>query len=366
MAIFKNQTLEVIDEKDGIDLKNASLSNGLSAVDFDEDRKYFFMTIDRLLFSNPVSTIKSVLNAHGFVPNLENILSCLDSFTFAVRASCNVRDESDSSPLNAREYLPCIRFELPQKNKVGETLRSFYSEISRYEAAKNKPKAIAANLKTNDRLLQDRFDKLQLQNKDLGQQVRELTQQLAREQKSLTRASRALDLQQILPDNAKICRVSKVDLKRRAVTIQDKKTSLKVPTHLLDRVPVVDARCLVTLDETGQLPIGIVFLDDRQFGGLEQRTAELLYVDGSNFKARDSLRNEFQIRATNLQEEETVKSLKRGNRIVISIAEGYIVRFVLLGSEQSMYFTHKMQEQVLMFSLGRNTLSDADPTILRP
>ena len=32
------------------------------------------------------------------------------------------------------EYYPCISFELPQKNKVGDTLQSFYDEISKYES----------------------------------------------------------------------------------------------------------------------------------------------------------------------------------------------------------------------------------------
>ena len=134
MAIFKNQTLEVISDKDVADLSSASLNKSLSVVDVDEDQKFFYMSIDRALFSSPVSTIKSVLDAHGFVANLENILSCLDSFSFAIHARCTARDDSNGAAHDVKEYLPCIRFELPQKHKVGETLQSFYDEISRYDS----------------------------------------------------------------------------------------------------------------------------------------------------------------------------------------------------------------------------------------
>ena len=67
MAIFEKAKLEVVSEKDLADMSTASLNKHLSVVDFNDDGKYFYITIDRVLFSNPVGTIKSVLDAESIV-----------------------------------------------------------------------------------------------------------------------------------------------------------------------------------------------------------------------------------------------------------------------------------------------------------
>ena len=113
MAIFEKGKLSVISEAGNSDLAKIPLNKNLSAVDYDNDGKFFYMTVDKALFSNPVTTIKTVLDAHGFVANLENILSCLDSFTFS--AHCRISNKNnDESNAKILDYLPCIRFELPQ------------------------------------------------------------------------------------------------------------------------------------------------------------------------------------------------------------------------------------------------------------
>jgi hypothetical protein len=361
MAIFEKEKLQVISEKDLADLSQASINKALSVVDFNDDNKFFYITIDRLLFSNPVDTIKSVLKAHGFVPNLENILSCLDSFVFSVHASSYDKGDADSSPTKVREYFPCIRFELPQKHKVGEVLQSFYDEIGKYESALADPNKLSAGTESEarkNRNLRAELEGLKQINKQLGQQVSDLTYQLSREQKSLSRASRALDSQRILPDNAKICRVEQVDLKRRIVKIKSHREIIELPTHLLDRVPGLQARCLITFDQVDGSPVGIIFFDNEEFGSLEKRTADVLYVEGRTFKARDSMRNEFQIRALNDLEAATIASLRRGMKALISIADGYVVRFSVLAATDSKHFNDRIQEQLLVFGLARNQLVD--------
>ena len=365
MAIFEKEKLEVISEKDLADLSKASINKNLSVVDFNNDKKFFYITIDRVLFSNPVSMIKSVLDAHGFVPNLENILSCLDSFVFSIHASRSDGGDADSSPVKVNAYYPCIRFELPQKNKVGEVLQSFYSEIAKYESKLAEPEklspATGPELKKNKDLLAE-IKELKKTNNELNDQLSELTYQLSREQKSLSRASRALDSQRILPDNAKICRVEQVDLKRRIVKIKCHREVIDVPTHMLDRVPDLQARCMITFDPVEESPVGIIFFDNEELESLEKRTADLLYVEGRRFKARDSMRNEFQVKALNPMEAATIESLERGMKVVISIADGYVVRFSVLASLDSKYFNNRIQEQLLVYSLARNQLVDLAET----
>ncbi|MCW8956716.1 MAG: hypothetical protein OQL09_07530 [Gammaproteobacteria bacterium] len=359
MAIFDKGKLKVISDRGDADLSKAAINKNLSAVDYDSDEKIFYITIDKILFSNPVSTIRSVLDAHGYVPNLENILSCLDSFTFSAYGRIPNKDDSESGPVKINEYFPCIRFELPQKNKVGDILQSFYDEISKYESRTtdraNPGRALDPEL-INGKGMKAEIEKLKAINSDLSEQVSALTYQLSREQRSLSRASKALDSQRVLPDNAKICRVEHVDLKRRMVKVKCYRNVIDIPTHLLDRVPDFQSRCLITFEEGENYPIGIIFFNNEELGSLEKRTAELLYVEGDTFKARDSMRNEFQIKAVNEQEAETIKSLSRGMKVVISIADGYVVRFSVLGSKMSDEFTSWVHEQFIAHDIARTQL----------
>ena len=357
MAIFEKGQLSVVSEDNEVDLTKATINKSLSAVAFDSDEKFFYMTVDKILFSDPVSAIKTVLEAHGYVPNLENILSCLDSFKFSAYIKAANKADSDSAPVKVQEYFPCIRFELPQKNKVGEILQSFYDELSRYETVtssdSNTPWAHAPETKNLKAELRDLKD----ENQALREQISELTYQLSQEQRSLSRASKALDSQRVLPDNAKICRVDSVDLKQRKVKVKCHRKVIDIPTHMLDRVPDYQARCLITFEENEDTtPLGIIFFTNEELGNLDKRTAEILYVKGDSFKARDSMRNEFQIKALNPIEAESIKSLSRGMKVVISIADGYIVRFSVLQDGDSQIFKCQVQEQFIVFDIARNQL----------
>ena len=359
MAIFEKGKLTVVSEENGIDLTKAEINKNLSAVAFDNDEKFFYMTVDKILFSDPASAIRTVLEAHGYVPNLENILSCLDSFKFAAYIKTAKKTHSETTHLKVQEYLPCIKFELPQKNKVGTLLQSFYDELSKYESrisdsAKMPNSLDPAFKKAQD--LKDEIRQLKDDNKELREQVSELTYQLSQEQRSLSRASKAIDSQRLLPDNAKICRVEHVDLKKRQVKVKCQRKVIDIPTHMLDRVPDFQARCLITFDENEDIPLGIIFFNNEELGNLEKRTAELLYVKGHTFKARDSMRNEFQIKALNSLETETIQKLSRGMKVVISISDGYVVRFSVLGDTDSQRFKCQLQEKFIVYDIARNQL----------
>jgi hypothetical protein len=355
MASIENDKLTVISERDDADLSAASLDENLSAVNFDDDGKFFYMTIDRALFTNPVTTIRKVLDAHGYVSNLENVLSCLDSFNFSVHTQKDSKD--GASPVKIQEYMPCIRFELPQKTSVGPILKSFYDEIAKYEAkaadATSKAWSPDLEIKKNSNV---KVEALKAENKELTEQVRELTYQLSIEQKSLSRASRALDSQRMLPDNAKICRVDRVDLMGRKIQVKNNRKTIDIATHLLDRVPKVKARCLITFDEHDDAPLGVIFFDSEELGDLEKRTADVLFVSGNAFKARDSMRNEFQISAVNETEVETITSMTRGMKVVISLYNGFVVRFSVLGSISPERFRNQVHEQFIVHDIARNQL----------
>lgn len=359
MAIFEKARLRIISGKGEADLSRASINKELSAVGYDTDGKFFYITMDKVLFSDPVSTIKTVLDAHGFVPNLENILACMDTFVFGVYAKTTAKGAPDASDARVNEYFPCVRFELPQKNKIGKILQSFYDELAKYESKTSGDSKSSWLPDPEVKKLKDlkaEVDELKKENRELQEQVSALTQQLSREQKSLTRASRALDSQKVLPENVRICKVEHVDLKRRMVKLSCQRKSYDVPTHMLDRVPHLQARCLTIFDEEHEVPIGIIFLDNAEPANIERRTAELLYVEGEVFKARDSMRNEFQVKAVNEMEAETIRALKRGMKVLVSISDGYVVRFSLISSTPPREFICRVHEQFIVRDIGRNQL----------
>ncbi|MGQ9426397.1 hypothetical protein ACXYTJ_09850 [Gilvimarinus sp. F26214L] len=357
MAIFDKTKPKVIAAKGEADLSRASLSKELSAVGYDTDGKFFYITLDKVLFADPTSTIKTVLDAHGFVPNLENILACLDSFVFGVYAK-SANKNPEGAALKVSEYYPCIRFELPQKNKIGAILQSFYDEIARYESQNNGDSKIPLPDPERKQLkdLKKEVADLKRENRDLQDQVSALTMQLNREQKSLSRASRALDSQKALPENVRICKVEQVDLKRRMVKLSSQRKEFDIPTHLLDRVPQFQARCLTIFDDEQQVPVGIIFLDNQEAANVERRTAELLYVEGDAFKARDSRRNELQVKAVNDVEADTIRHLRRGMKVLVSMSEGYVVRFSQLTELEPKDFIFRVHEQFIVGDIGRNQL----------
>lgn len=61
MAIFEKGKLSVYSEDSSVDLTKAEINKNLSAVAFDSDEKFFYMTVDKILFSDPASARKSVV-----------------------------------------------------------------------------------------------------------------------------------------------------------------------------------------------------------------------------------------------------------------------------------------------------------------
>ena len=68
------------------------------------------------------------------------------------------------------------------------------------------------------------------------------------------------------------------------------------------------------------------------------------------------MRNEFQIKAVNPLEAETIKMLSRGMKVVISISDGYVVRFSVLGDTDSQKFKCQIQEKFIVYDIARNQL----------
>jgi hypothetical protein len=357
MPIFDKHKLVLLSEGDAGNLSKSVLNRDLSVVNYDSQLNVFYITLDKILFTNPITTIEKVLNANGFVANLENILSCLDSFTFSVHARVSENNKKD--PIEKiHDYLPCISFELPRKHRVGGVLQRFYDEIASYDAEKKSTSDIVEMLERNARIvsLKRELDELGKENEKLNYRIQELSAELLAEKNNSRRQDSDSITNDSLPGNSRLCRVEHVDLKKRLVKVKSLKKLYDIPTHMLDRVPEFKSLCLVSLDQDEKKPLGILFFDDRELTSIEKRIADLLVVDGDTFKARDSMRNVFQIKAVNELEADSIRELRRGMRVLISIVDDYVVRFSVLGATQEARFKGKVLEQLTVYEIGRNQL----------
>ncbi|VUD59174.1 hypothetical protein TDB9533_02609 [Thalassocella blandensis] len=361
MPLFDKDTFSVITEEGEIDLSKASMNKNLSVVDFDTQSNQFYISMDKVLFTNPVATIEKILDAHGFVTNLENILSCFDSCLFSIHAKGVEKSSDEKTTLKVNDYIPCMSFELPQKHKVGRLLQSFYEEIAKYDTGESGTADLTQVLSKDAKIssLTREVENLRAQNAVLNNKLNALAEELIAEKKQ-HKSTQGQDSQDALPGNTKICRVEHVDLKKRLVKVKALRKVIDIPTHMLDRVPEFKSRCLVTFDEENNIPLGVLFFDNKEMSTVERRVADLLVVEGDMFKARDSLRNEFQIQAVNPMEQNSIKDLKRGMKVLISIADDYVVRFSVLGSTNPNQFNQAVQEQLAVYDIGRNQLIMTD------
>jgi hypothetical protein len=357
MPIFDKHKLVLLSDEDSGDLSKSVLNKNLSIVNYDSQLNLFYISLDKILFTNPISTVEKVLEANGYVANLENILSCLDSLNFCVHARVNENNRKDSA-VKVQDHLPCISFELPRKHRVGGILKRFYDEIASYESEEKSKSHIVDMLERDAKIvnLERELGKLGKDNNILKNRIDELTAELLAEREK----KRQQDIDSVsndsLPVNSRLCRVVHVDLKKRLVKVKSLKKFYDIPTHMLDRVPEFKSLCLVSLDQDEKFPLGILFFDDRELASIEKRIADLLVVDGDTFKARDSMRNVFQIKAVNELEANSIRELRRGMKVLISIVDDYVVRFSVLEAIQETHFKGKVLEQLTVYEIGRNQL----------
>ena len=99
-----------------------------------------------------------------------------------------------------------------------------------------------------------------------------------------------------------------------------------------------------------------MFFDDAELADLDKRTAELLFVEGKTFKAGDSMRTEFQIKAVNAVEAETISRLERGDQVLISIADGYVAQFHPIETADAAAVKGRIAEQFVLHDIEKNPL----------
>ena len=348
--MFRKGNTELLFDVEAYDFSQAQLNEQLSTINFDDAEQCFFATVDRQVLTEPIETIKTVLKAHGFVENFENILSCFDNLQFPIYATLQKN--------KIKDYLPCVAFRLPHKDRFGKLLQNYYQELKQIQLEPGKDTPEEEEPTKKDKNLAAQVAALKEKNKALQEQVKELKAQLAKQEKSVTKISRAMEAQNVLPENTKLGRVDRVDIKRRNLIVKVGRNLHDLPMVMLSHVPAVDSQCLVTLESDGKTPKSVFFHETDKIQRAEKRLAEVMGVEGGIFKARDSRRNFFQIKAENDSEEALISTLERGRHIVIYLADNYVIGFKVITGFNFEEWTDSMEEEVLSILGKQDRLKD--------
>lgn len=332
------------------ELTKATLMPHISYVDFDEETQAFQATVDKILFKSPYEIVSAVLHANGFMLNLENLLACIDSFRFGVRAKGNPTPEG----FQTSGYFPAIHFTMPQRSKIGELLGQFYKEIDVYEAQlaglQDKPKKKADDDQGIDELRRE-IKRLREENHAHEQTIKALSSKLNDMNRSHAVVTRALESHSILPDGMRLATVREIQIKERQLTLRSNRKSFTVPMAMIDRLPDIDDPCLIYLEDG---LIKSVFFYKNQGTAFKSRLAEVLFIQADKIKFRDADRNVWVVDALNEAERLVIHSLKRGKMVLLHLIEDQLIRFEECQESHPEIFEQLVQESISMQQIKRN------------
>ncbi|NRA63269.1 MAG: hypothetical protein HRU19_02230 [Pseudobacteriovorax sp.] len=315
----------LFNDHEDILLDKASLSLGLSDSNFNEDTGEFFVTIDRALFKSPLEIITTVLEAHGFLQNLENILACLDQLKFGVVATSGGKVSKEG--LVAKNYLPAISFKMPQKSITGYSLKKFYQEVEAYELAikelQDNPEKKTPS-KSNKKDLVETNKELEAEVKTLKQEIDSLNNLLQKAVKSEAYANQALASQNILPTQMRLGVVRDIDVGNRVVIVKSSRTTVNLPLTLCELLPNVGDKCLIQIDS------GVVtgcYFYETTGERLKPILCEIIMHQNQIVKVRDTSRRTWLVSPQNDIERDSLSRLKKKDFVLLYVVDGQILRF---------------------------------------
>lgn len=276
----------------------------------------FFTTLGYVRFKTPLEIIKTVLASHGYAVNLENILATLDHFHLT--ALSNQVDKRDGEPTFIKKYSDAIQFKLPSKSTRGELLSLFYKEIEIYESILSEKGELLK--KTHEESL---IKSLKDENKDLKVEIEKLYKKISKMNES-SNATNQQSNQTLVLDNFKQAIVKDISISKRLIEL---KAGKKVSTFSLCNLPGVPLKgeeCLVHL-ESGTIK-NVLFYKSK-LTPYQKVLGEVLFQEGEKIKLRDELRNVYVMKADSREELEVILKLRRGDRTLIDLFDGQIIKF---------------------------------------
>jgi hypothetical protein len=350
-SVKPTELLPVITEEQKVDLSKAAYNENLSFTDLEEESNTFSVSIDRVLFKKLIEVAHTVLNAGGYLINLENTLAVLDSLVIGTRVKLATKDLGSECPV-VKHHIPTLQMKLPTKNRIGTLLGLFYDEIKSYEAEIAR---LSGTVKKGDSQKQDSAEltkenkKLVQENEDLKAQLELLLQKNACYEKLNKDASRALAEQNMLAPSLRNAVVKEVNIKDRMIHLKSGRTSFMFPLALTTTIPVIGENCLVKIVDGN---IRGAFFYEGQGGTMQPRLAEVIYVKDGICKIRDGNRYEYIQKAANEAERLVINTFKRGHKILAYFYEHELIRFSAIETVTQDIYAEKIQEAIVSQQLA--------------
>ncbi len=338
---------------DDCDLERAVLSPGLSSSSMDSEKNIFHATIDRLLFSKPTDMVQTVLEANGFVPNLENIISALDQMAVGIRGKIAPR-HSDGAMKQVRTYWPCLSFKMPVKGRIGPLLKKFYSEIDAYEAEIERLRAQRSGDKSSQQdttisELHAALTALKAENVQMQRQLESMSRELSASQTNAARVEKAMVSGNLLPEDLRLAVVKEVLPAARLVSLKSNRKLFSISMSLLAAVPAVGDHCLVHVKDG--TPRG-VFLFENLGMPFRRELATVMCVEAGAIKIRLRNRRRQIIEARNETEEAIFRGLRRDAPIILRFFADQIVGMETCENSDAGVAGDLVQEQIAAMQIS--------------
>ncbi|MGE0173850.1 MAG: hypothetical protein AB7T49_13720 [Oligoflexales bacterium] len=349
-----NTVEEMCFEPNQIDLGSGRYDPSLSGSDMDKTQDAFWTSFDRVLFLKPLEVITKVLEANGYVANFENVLACLDSLAFGVKAKVLKNDAEHLK--SAEDFIHCVQFKMPSKHRLGDLLAKFYKEIESYESEIARVQSEVKNSGPSERQFKEARDELariRQENELLKHQVAELSKELGSLERSRASLSKVIEQENMLPSNLRLGRVKTIRLRERLVTIRFGRKTVDVPLYLLPKFPKEEARCILHFNENEVE--GVTFYDDDAIP-FQTRLAKVLYKTKRILRLRDDSRNVWNVDLRVDQEKVLAKAVKRGDQVLGFFFEDKLIKFEPCYHSDQTLFTKNMNETFAKKDLGTDDL----------
>ena len=352
--IGKSDQIDVVfATSDECDLSRGTISEALTSSDMDPNTETFHATVDRVLFKKPVEMVMTVLEANGYTPNLENILSCLDQLIVGVKSRISSRQIATDAK-QIRLYMPCLTFKMPIKGRIGPLLRKFYSEIEAYEAEVERLQGGGSAKKIVDKEqskaeLRDEIKVLHAENRELRSLLDVAAKNLTESRQSFAQAERAMASGNYLPTDIRPATVKEILLNERVVALRTGRKVFHISMSTLTTVPPVGEACLVHIK--GGVS-GQAFFFESPGSPFRKELATVLNAENGVIKIRVHSRQRLVLDPKNEVERAAFLGLRRGDKIVLKIFEQHVVGFESCATGMDGMICDKVQDQIATRQIG--------------
>jgi hypothetical protein len=301
---FRQKGLLITSVAEAVDLSRAAFDPTMSSIGFSEEESVFWATPDHITFQSLPAAVFKVLESHGYVANIENLLSCFDHYAYGVVAMTRGDDSNV-----AKKYNVAIMHSMPKKNRVGPILQSFYSEVQRLDAEIQRLGRVKGDSNEDQTTT---IERLTTANRKLKAQLDEVAQELAKWKRTYAAQARSIASAQILPPNVRHASCREIDLRNNLLHLRIGRSQASV--HLADvwHIPSVNAACLVTIDE----PRLVIPLAETEPAS-EILAAEVVSSSDDKVRIKDCIGRKWTLPFS--------KKTRRGDEVVVRVLKGHAV-----------------------------------------